>query len=154
MFCITCNVPFSYRTGKEERGGIHNPHFFQLPDEIRASIVAQRAAAETGGRGGGAGGEELACEMLPSVRLQACPPLQSTAFGVVSRRCKRRAGLIRAQCSIGALRSALSSALFCSRSTGSKRRAIVVPHRAAADFSSSAARSFGSAAYYARLHQC
>ena len=30
MFCIQCHTPFSWRTGLEETGVVHNPHYFEL----------------------------------------------------------------------------------------------------------------------------
>jgi len=29
MFCVKCNTPFCWRTGKIEKGQIHNPHYFE-----------------------------------------------------------------------------------------------------------------------------
>jgi hypothetical protein len=29
MFCIQCHTPFSWKSGKEELGVIHNPHYFE-----------------------------------------------------------------------------------------------------------------------------
>ena len=55
MMCTnpTCLVVFSWRTGKEELGIIHNPHFFNMPSELRQRVVDERA-----NRGIGAGDRE------------------------------------------------------------------------------------------------
>lgn len=38
MMCTSCLHVFSWNTGKEERGVIHNPHYFQLSEEKRAEV--------------------------------------------------------------------------------------------------------------------
>jgi hypothetical protein len=43
MMCTGCNCVFNWSTGAEERGVIHNPHFFQLGEDVRARIIAERA---------------------------------------------------------------------------------------------------------------
>ena len=38
MMCTSCMFVFSWRTGEEERGFIHNPHYFALSPEQREAI--------------------------------------------------------------------------------------------------------------------
>jgi hypothetical protein len=44
MMCTCCNCIFSWTTGKEERGVVHNPHFFNLSEEARTRVAADRVA--------------------------------------------------------------------------------------------------------------
>jgi hypothetical protein len=44
MMCTNCHCVFSWRTGAEERGVIHNPHFYQLGADLRQRVVDDRAA--------------------------------------------------------------------------------------------------------------
>lgn len=70
MYCTVCNTAFSYRTGRviPANENIHNPHFFTLPAEVRARINADRAKGLLPDTGNNC---DLACEMLPSRRLEA-----------------------------------------------------------------------------------
>ena len=38
MWCTQCKVPFSWRTGRIERGVIHNPHYFQYLRETQGEV--------------------------------------------------------------------------------------------------------------------
>ena len=49
MFCIQCHTAFSWNTGREETGVIHNPHYFQALREGR--IQHERHQAHQGGCG-------------------------------------------------------------------------------------------------------
>jgi hypothetical protein len=44
MMCTNCHCIFSWTTGEEERGTVHNPHYFQLSADARAKVVEDRAA--------------------------------------------------------------------------------------------------------------
>jgi len=44
MMCIKCNTVFNWNTMQEERGVIHNPHFYTLGAEARQRIVDERAS--------------------------------------------------------------------------------------------------------------
>ena len=44
MMCTNCHVIFNWNTMQEEKGVIHNPHFYQLSAELRQRIVDERAA--------------------------------------------------------------------------------------------------------------
>jgi hypothetical protein len=44
MMCTACNCVFNWRTGAEERGVIHNPHFHNLSTEARQRVLEERAA--------------------------------------------------------------------------------------------------------------
>jgi len=43
MMCTLCNCVFSFQTGAEERGVVHNPYFFHLAAELRQQVVRDRA---------------------------------------------------------------------------------------------------------------
>lgn len=65
MLCTNCHTVFNWNTLQEEKGVIHNPHFYQLSTEMRQRIVDERASrgiaagredrflAGVGPRGGG-----------------------------------------------------------------------------------------------------
>jgi len=38
MFCTMCHTAFSYQTGQEEHGRIHNPHYFQYLRETQGQV--------------------------------------------------------------------------------------------------------------------
>lgn len=44
MMCTKCNTVFNWNTMQEERGVIHNPHFYTLSAEARQRIVDERAS--------------------------------------------------------------------------------------------------------------
>ena len=48
MFCTQCDTPFSYETGKVINGIIHNPHYFERMQKLKASAGA---TAQTGCNG-------------------------------------------------------------------------------------------------------
>ena len=75
MFCVKCHTAFSWRTGREEQGVIHNPHYFET---LRAGgIQTIRHRQEHGG-----------CGAIPSyrsvmVRIHLLPPKeQEQCFGM------------------------------------------------------------------------
>ena len=48
MFCTQCDTPFSYETGRVIKGIIHNPHYFERLQKLKASAGA---TAQTGCNG-------------------------------------------------------------------------------------------------------
>jgi hypothetical protein len=44
MMCMMCHVIFNWNTLQEEKGVIHNPHFYGLSAELRQRIADERAA--------------------------------------------------------------------------------------------------------------
>jgi hypothetical protein len=44
MMCTLCHCIFNWTTGLEEKGVVHNPHFFALSEEARAKVMAERAS--------------------------------------------------------------------------------------------------------------
>ena len=44
MMCTSCNTIFDYNTGLEMAGIVHNPHFYELSEQVRAQINEERAA--------------------------------------------------------------------------------------------------------------
>lgn len=44
MMCTNCHCIFNWSSGREVAGVVHNPHFFELGDEARARVAADRAA--------------------------------------------------------------------------------------------------------------
>lgn len=43
MMCTLCNCIFSFSTGIEERGVVHNPYFFHLAADVRRRVESDRA---------------------------------------------------------------------------------------------------------------
>ena len=52
MFCTQCDTPFSYETGKVITGIIHNPHYFERMQKLKAAAAAGAGAAEANGCNG------------------------------------------------------------------------------------------------------
>jgi hypothetical protein len=44
MMCTSCHAIFDWNTLKEERGVVHNPHFYQLSADVRQRVVDERAS--------------------------------------------------------------------------------------------------------------
>ena len=51
MFCTQCDTPFSYETGKVITGIIHNPHYFERMQKLKAAGAAAGAGEATGCNG-------------------------------------------------------------------------------------------------------
>ena len=44
MMCVKCHAIFDWNTLKEEKGVVHNPHFYQLSADVRQRVVDERAS--------------------------------------------------------------------------------------------------------------
>jgi hypothetical protein len=98
MMCTACNCVFSWASGAEERGVIHNPHFHALSTDARQRVLDDRAArgiASTREQrflaGVGAGARAPRCEEGDDGNgAEAfdpeCEPFDSAAFDAAVRR--------------------------------------------------------------------
>jgi FtsZ-binding cell division protein ZapB len=76
MFCVLCEVFFSYATGERIQGVVHNPHYFERLRQLRQ----QAAPAPEGFEGAGEG----ACGQWPSIHSFTWLPAESRSFKMLS----------------------------------------------------------------------
>jgi hypothetical protein len=56
MWCTQCKTAFSWRTGRVERGHVHNPHWYEWQRRMNNGQIPREPGDQPGGCGGGGGG--------------------------------------------------------------------------------------------------
>ena len=49
MFCTSCKFVFDWKTGKESRGTVHNPHYFEYMRSINNGVIPRQPGDNPGG---------------------------------------------------------------------------------------------------------